>query len=192
MGLAAVLGPYTEQASEAARQAFEQQITQLEQAGYHVVRAYGLGTIAEITQHHKRLMAHEMAEQHYTWFADHERLYRAETAELIRTGQTISDREADDARALQPDVREDLESHLNAMGADVWVSPAATGTAPEGQSSTGDSSMNLPWTFSGLPTITVPAGRGDQGLPLGLQCSGSYWNDEKLLGWAKGIEQTLR
>jgi Asp-tRNA(Asn)/Glu-tRNA(Gln) amidotransferase A subunit family amidase len=51
--------------------------------------------------------------------------------------------------------------------------------------------MNLPWTYSGLPTITLPAGKNDAGLPLGLQCTGHWYADEELLNFAEQIEYVL-
>jgi Asp-tRNA(Asn)/Glu-tRNA(Gln) amidotransferase A subunit family amidase len=75
---------------------------------------------------------------------------------------------------------------------DVWVSPSAPGTAPEGLDSTGDPVMNLPWSQAGLPSISIPSGRGQNGLPLGLQLTAGYAEDEVLLKWAGQIEQVLR
>jgi len=47
--------------------------------------------------------------------------------------------------------------------------------------------MNLPWTHAGLPSITLPAGRAGNGLPLGLQLVGRFGEDEALLGWAQRV-----
>jgi Asp-tRNA(Asn)/Glu-tRNA(Gln) amidotransferase A subunit family amidase len=49
--------------------------------------------------------------------------------------------------------------------------------------------MNLPWTYSGLPTITLPAGKNSAGLPLGLQLTGRWYADEELLGFAQQIKE---
>jgi Asp-tRNA(Asn)/Glu-tRNA(Gln) amidotransferase A subunit family amidase len=189
--LAVPEGLYLAQASEAALRAFEWQITQLEAAGYTVMRTSALDNIDTIARAHRELMAYELAEQHLTWFEEYETLYRQQTTDLIREGQRVDEQAVDDAREMQLSVRDELEGRLAALSASLWISPAATGTAPQGLESTGDSAMNLPWTFAGLPTITVPAGF-DQGLPLGLQCSATYWNDEKLIGWTKGIEKVLQ
>ena len=51
--------------------------------------------------------------------------------------------------------------------------------------------MNLPWTHSGLPAITLPAGKNEEGLPLGLQVTGHWYADEELLGFAAQIEAAL-
>jgi Asp-tRNA(Asn)/Glu-tRNA(Gln) amidotransferase A subunit family amidase len=189
--LAVPEGDYLEQVYKSSLKAFEEQIAQLEAAGYHIERIPSFGNLDEIARRHRQLMAYELAEQHSVWFEEYASLYRQQTADLIREGQGVTVDEADSARELQLIVRETLETALRESHADLWICPAATGTAPEGLESTGDSSMNLPWTFAGLPAITVPAGwRKD--LPLGFQCIAAYWNDEKLVGWANGIEQVLR
>jgi Asp-tRNA(Asn)/Glu-tRNA(Gln) amidotransferase A subunit family amidase len=51
--------------------------------------------------------------------------------------------------------------------------------------------MNLPWTHAGLPSVTLPAGRAANGLPLGLQFIGGWQQDEQVLGWASQLEAEL-
>ncbi len=51
--------------------------------------------------------------------------------------------------------------------------------------------MNLPWTHSGLPTLALPAGHDDGGLPLGIQLAARWDRDETLLAWGRGIEEAL-
>ena len=60
----------------------------------------------------------------------------------------------------------------------------AAGPASEGLESTGDPSMQLPWTHAGLPVVTLPWGTSANGLPLGLQLVARYTDDERLLVWA--------
>ena len=74
---------------------------------------------------------------------------------------------------------------------DAWLSPSATGTAPEGLSSTGDWALNALWTYTGLPAISLPSGKGDGNLPYGLQITGRLGKDEELLRFAKCIEIVL-
>ena len=45
--------------------------------------------------------------------------------------------------------------------------------------------------FHCLPTVTVPAGLADNGLPLGLQLSAAFMADESLLAWAEGLAEVL-
>jgi Asp-tRNA(Asn)/Glu-tRNA(Gln) amidotransferase A subunit family amidase len=76
-------------------------------------------------------------------------------------------------------------------GIDLWISPAAPGVAPKGLHSTGDPVMNLPWTHCGFPSLSLPSGKNDDGLPYGLQLVGKWDGDEQLLFWSMQIETTL-
>jgi Asp-tRNA(Asn)/Glu-tRNA(Gln) amidotransferase A subunit family amidase len=58
--------------------------------------------------------------------------------------------------------------------------------------STGDPVLNLPWTQAGLPVINLPAGKSQEGLPLGLQLVGNWYKDESLLFWARELEKVLK
>ncbi len=71
------------------------------------------------------------------------------------------------------------------------MTPAATGPAPRGLDSTGDAVMSLPWSYAGLPAMSLPAGCAPDGLPLGLQCVGAAGADERLLGLAAVLERVL-
>ncbi len=185
-------GPYLTQASAEGLAEFKAQLAHLEEAGYIIRQVSTLEDIEAIDQYHRRLMAAEMAQVHLDWFARYEDRYRPQTVELIQMGKTVSREEINAARIRKNTLENKLETLMEQVGIDIWVSPAAPGPAPQGINSTGDPAMNLPWTNAGLPTITVPAGRSANGLPLGLQLAASFMNDERLLAWAKPIAATLK
>jgi Asp-tRNA(Asn)/Glu-tRNA(Gln) amidotransferase A subunit family amidase len=81
---------------------------------------------------------------------------------------------------------------METFGLDVWISPAAPGAAPEGLDYTGDAIMNLPWTHAGLPTLSLPAGKNAEGLPLALQVTARWYADEELLAWCADLEEALK
>ena len=58
--------------------------------------------------------------------------------------------------------------------------------------STGDTSANATWTLLHGPCLSIPAGTGSTGLPLGLQVIGRIGEDEKTLACAGWIEAALR
>ena len=80
---------------------------------------------------------------------------------------------------------------MRAWRVDLWISPAAPGVAPHGLDSTGDPIMNLPWSHCGLPTLSIPAGTLDGGLPIGLQIAAGWRQDESLFGWGRLLERLL-
>jgi Asp-tRNA(Asn)/Glu-tRNA(Gln) amidotransferase A subunit family amidase len=74
---------------------------------------------------------------------------------------------------------------------DVLLCPSAPGEAPKGVEFTGDPRFNSIWTLAGTPCVTLPAGTGDQGLPLGIQLVGCRYEDEKLLSTAAWVAASL-
>ena len=185
-------GPYLAQASAEALKAFDEQIMRLSGAGYMVIRQSLFPDIAEINRRHKALIAYEFAQEQENWFPQYEDLYRPRTAALIREGQQIDAEEIVDIRDAQPLLREGVEHVMDVYDIDLWVCPSAPGPAPVGLESTGDPIMNLPWTYTGQPAISLPAGVVDNGLPLGLQVVGKWLEDEKLLSWAKELHRLSR
>ncbi|HYR25592.1 MAG TPA: Asp-tRNA(Asn)/Glu-tRNA(Gln) amidotransferase subunit GatA [Aquabacterium sp.] len=49
--------------------------------------------------------------------------------------------------------------------------------------------FTLPASLAGLPGMSVPCGFGDQGLPVGLQLIGNYWQEAQLLHTAHAFQQ---
>lgn len=185
-------GAYLAQASPEALQAFEQHLERLKSAGYTLRRVPALQDIEAINHRHQRLVCAEMAQTHADWFGQYAILYRPRTSAAIREGQSISYPEYDLYRSSPRALRAELEALMDVHQIDLWVAPSAPGTAPEGIDSTGSPALNLPWTHAGLPALTLPASRGANGLPLGLQCVGRFQHDEDLLAWASGLEQALQ
>jgi Asp-tRNA(Asn)/Glu-tRNA(Gln) amidotransferase A subunit family amidase len=184
-------GPYLERAGTATQTWFRQVTTGLESAGYTVRSVPLFADFEELETVHKMLMAAEAAAVHADWFAANDHLYRAETAALITQGEMAPADLVEIGREGREALRLVLHAQMDAHEVDLWLAPAATGPAPHGLASTGDSIMNLPWTYAGLPVVSVPAGV-DEGLPLGLQLVGRYYEDEVLLGWAEAIEGIVR
>lgn len=180
-------GPYLVQTDPASLEIFEEILLMLQVAGCTVKRVEALAQIADLNGQHRRLIFGEFAREHADWFAKHGAIYRPKTAEAIRTGQSVDDAELDTLRAGPLRLRAELAELMAREEIDLWVSPAAVGAAPKGITFTGDPNMNLPWTHAGMPTLTVPAGRSAEGLPLGLQLTGRFGADEALLAWAAQV-----
>jgi len=76
-------------------------------------------------------------------------------------------------------------------GLDILVTPSAPGEAPKGLDWTGDPAFNSLWTSLHVPCVTVPAGLGPNGLPLGIQIVGRRGDDRAVLAWARWVEAAI-
>jgi amidase len=94
------------------------------------------------------------------------------------------------AKAAQEKLR--LEFAETILKFDAVLTLPAFGEPPEGLSYTGDAEYCAPWTLLGVPALSLPAGVGKNGLPLGLQVVGAYREDHKMLQVAKWIERVLK
>ena len=66
------------------------------------------------------------------------------------------------------------------------LTPATSGTAPQGLASTGSPAFCTLWTLCGLPAITLPLMSAD-GLPMGVQLVGPRGGDARLLRTARWL-----
>lgn len=185
-------GPYLQHTEPAGLAHFRDVYGRLAGAGFTVKTVNAMPDFAEIDRQHRLLMAAEAARFHAQWFARYEALYHPKTAALIRDGQAYNDDDIAAAQARKTELRSRLAALMDQHGLDLWISPSATGPAPKGLDSTGNPIMNLPWTNAGLPTLTIPAGFSQSGLPLGLQLTGRWQGDEALLAHGKVIEAFIR
>ncbi|MCC7417494.1 MAG: amidase [Acidobacteria bacterium] len=74
---------------------------------------------------------------------------------------------------------------------DALVTPSAPGEPPLGLTDTGPIPFNVLWTAAHTPALSVPAGKGPNGLPLGLQLVGRRFDDDRLLHAARWVERAL-
>jgi Asp-tRNA(Asn)/Glu-tRNA(Gln) amidotransferase A subunit family amidase len=181
--LGVVAGPYLEQATPEGRHVLD---------GLDAVRITLFDDIEPLNTAHRNLLCFEMARHHSRWFDRFADRYRPRTAAAIEQGRKVSEPDAARVRQGRFDVRARIERAMDAAGVDLLACPAAAGPAPEGLGSTGDPSLQLPWTHAGLPVVTLPWGAASNGLPLGLQLVGRFMDDERLLSWVARLAASAR
>ena len=93
------------------------------------------------------------------------------------------------AMRLRRQFRQDMVQTVGKV--DVLLTPATPAPAPKDRNTTGDASFQVPWTSSGLPTVTLPSGLSEGGMPLAVQLGGLPFEEGKLLGIAKWCEMAL-
>lgn len=182
---------YTAQADEEARSAVETAARVIAEAGFHLRRIAFFEEIEPLNDTHRRMVAREFADVHETWVAAYGDLYAPQSRELIDLGRTVSDAELERARAGRLELRERIGELLESEKACGILSPSSMTAAPQGIETTGSPLLNLPWTYAGVPTVTLPAGRSRTGLPLGLQLAAAYGRDEALVGLAERLEHVV-
>ncbi len=103
----------------------------------------------------------------------------------------LSQSEAAVAEAYATFDRAQREFPICMEGLDALVTPSAPGQAPAGLQWTGDPVFNLIWTSLHVPCVTVPAGIGPDGLPLGIQIVTRMGEDRQALAWAQWVTAAL-
>jgi Asp-tRNA(Asn)/Glu-tRNA(Gln) amidotransferase A subunit family amidase len=184
-------GPYLSSASDSALARFSATCDSLARAGYVLRRIPVMNDFQEVRARHDRIMSAEAARGHAAWFEEHADLYSPKFNELIQRGQAVTDSPLKEALAARETFRAQLRQAMIDNNIELWIAPSAPGAAPKGLESTGDPVMNLPWTQAGLPAISLPAGKNEEGLPLGLQLIANWYKDESLLAWVEDIEKVM-
>jgi len=110
-------------------------------------------------------------------------------AQLFDHGMTITAETYDAARAEADSGRRLLPEFFRDCAA--IVVPAAPGEAPAGLAYTGNPVFNRMWTLLGTPAVTIPAGSGPGGLPVGIQLVGRIGDDARLMECALFAERAL-
>ncbi len=139
-----------------------------------------------ILEHHRRIFAYEAARNYAYEYEQHNAL----VSQVLRDTLLTPGRELPLAAYIEAiETAEAFRAHLDDIfrDVDVLLTPSAGGEAPEGLNSTGDPSFNSIWTLGWTPCVTLPAGKGPKGLPLGIQLVGQRFRDEELLDAASGV-----
>jgi aspartyl-tRNA(Asn)/glutamyl-tRNA(Gln) amidotransferase subunit A len=143
---------------------------------------------AEVLGAQLTIMAVEAAEYHHERMDRHAEDYPPRVRELIEKGSKLPAIAYRQARVFRDGVEEQITKMLS--GCRVFVTPATTSLAPD-RATTGDPAFNAPWSFTGHPTVSIPAGWSPDGLPFALQLIGSPMCEDDLLATAAWYERNL-
>ncbi|HKM69732.1 MAG TPA: amidase family protein, partial [Stellaceae bacterium] len=145
---------------------------------------------ADILNHHRRIFEFEAARNYaYEYEVHGDKLSAALRDGLLTPGRALPLSAYVEAIETAEAFRSNLDDLFHEF--DVLLAPSAVGEAPEGLGSTGDPRFNAIWTLAWTPCVTLPAGTGRKGLPLGIQLIGPRFRDEALLDVAAWVEGRL-
>jgi Asp-tRNA(Asn)/Glu-tRNA(Gln) amidotransferase A subunit family amidase len=122
--------------------------------------------------------------------AQHRSAISATLLQLLERGLATDGIALEAARTTLRDRRAAFSSAMEEL--DILLTPAAPGEAPLGLGSTGNAVFNFIWTSLHVPCVTVPAGVGSEGLPLGIQIVGRNGDDHATLAWAQWVASALQ
>jgi aspartyl-tRNA(Asn)/glutamyl-tRNA(Gln) amidotransferase subunit A len=117
----------------------------------------------------------------------------ADVLTRLRIGQTITGVDYAQARRDRDELRREWLAVLRAQ--DIILSPTTVIAAPprEGQDAVAAAQRltanTAPFNLTGLPTISVPCGFTQGGLPIGLQLAAGPWRERLLLRVARAYER---
>jgi len=179
---------YMTQTESKILDAFDLNVDKIESSVYKIIRTHLFKEIEKINTSHKQLAAREFADTHKVWYARYANLYSAHSAQLIEEGLKVTESISKEILSYRERVMSEVNELMDKEGIDVWISPSSLTLPPQGLTSTGSPLMNLPWTFTGLPTITIPVSRTSLNLPVGLQFSGRMNGLKNLFTHVKQIK----
>ncbi len=177
-------------ASPQTRNGIENIMLRLAESGARVGEVCWPARFDTFADGQKRLMAYEAARSLASEYQYHGAQLSEPLKQLLEFGQEVEFEEYCELRgAAEQGMHE--STHLFEQW-DVLLAPSAADTAPEGIAATGDPMFSRPWMFLGVPTLSLPALTGANGLPIGVQLIGARFADDRLLQAAAWIEQTLQ
>jgi aspartyl-tRNA(Asn)/glutamyl-tRNA(Gln) amidotransferase subunit A len=142
----------------------------------------------DIHRHHRRIMAFEAAQQHGDLFRTHPDQFAPHIRALIEEGLRTDRVAFEQSCVHQTGSRVALENWLPEN--QFALTPATLTVAPRDLTTTGDPAFNSPWSYLGVPTITLPVGEVEQ-MPCGVQLIGRPRADWQLLAAAQWLESRL-
>ena len=176
-------------ADDATKRLIEDSARTLERAGAKVTDFAFAPELAGLYDDHSVIMEYEAARALAWEYNAHKDLMSASLIAHIEPELKHSRQRYDEAQRNGVRYRAWLSQAFADF--DFLLTPSAPGEAPKGLASTGNAMFNRPWTFFGVPCVTVPAGKGPLGLPLGVQIIGPHLEDARTLAWAHWTKEML-
>ncbi|MEX0937262.1 MAG: amidase [Pirellulales bacterium] len=180
---------FMETADEPTRSAVRAALDRLRRAGASFTLTSLPDSFTELHKMHRRIMLVEAAASHRERFAAHRDRYSSSLAEMLDEGLATSQEAYQVSVAHQQRFREEIGSSF--AGVDVLVTPATPTAAPADRATTGDPRFNSPWSYSGLPTVSLPCGLGSDRMPVSLQLVAPAGGEQRLLSIAAWCEERL-
>jgi Asp-tRNA(Asn)/Glu-tRNA(Gln) amidotransferase A subunit family amidase len=168
------------------RALYKQAMEQLDDGLFDMESVVPTASFAELHAAHLVVMSVEAAAYHEDRFLRSPEDYPAQITKLIEDGLRTPATVLSRAFELQRELTEQVDQM---MAYDRLLVTSATTSLPPGIESTGDPSFNSPWSFLGLPTVSIPAAWSGDGLPYAVQITGRQTYEDDLFAAAAWVEK---
>jgi aspartyl-tRNA(Asn)/glutamyl-tRNA(Gln) amidotransferase subunit A len=135
------------------------------------------------------LMGVEAAAYHGERMRRHPDDYPPKVRSLLEHGQRTTAPHFSNLLSHYTTARAEIDATL-AGARRTFITPATTGPAPTAET-TGDPAFNAPWSYVGLPTVSLPFAWSADGMPLAVQLVGERWHESDLFATAAMLEADI-
>jgi aspartyl-tRNA(Asn)/glutamyl-tRNA(Gln) amidotransferase subunit A len=164
-------------------------LKKLQHAGAHISSIRLPQSFAQVHSAHRKMLAYRAARYHQEQFTLHAAEFGPHVSAVLREGVGIAAEEYQAALVLRQEFQNELIDTLSDV--DALFTPATPTSAPASLATTGDLKFNSPWSFSGLPVVSLPVERDRHGMPLAIQLIGRAAGDCDLLALAAWCEEAI-
>jgi Asp-tRNA(Asn)/Glu-tRNA(Gln) amidotransferase A subunit family amidase len=186
--LARVRGLFQDKASPDVLRMMDQVTDRFQQEGAIVTEIALPAGFGTVLANHRTVMAIESAAFHGERLRRHPEDYLPEIRKLLEEGLACSTAEYARCKEHQKQLKQDMAACFD--GVDAILAPATTEAAPD-IGSTGNPAFNSPWSYTGLPVVSIPATYDKDGMPLAIQLVGPAWSEAELLAVSAWCEKGL-
>jgi len=177
---------FFDESGQEVRNHTESMVQKLAQAGAAVEETRLPRSFATAHSCQRIVMNVECAAYHQEFFSSRADEYGPKLRASIEMGMLVPGVEYLQAQRLRREFRRDMIDLAKRF--DVLLTPTTPEIAPRDLNTTGDARFQAPWTSSGLPTVTIPTGLSQAGLPLAVQLAALPFEEGKLLAAARWCE----
>ncbi len=184
-----VVEDFFEQASSEVAKAVRDAVELLEARGAELVPVRLPAEFAAVWQMHRTISAVDAARYHGLTYGTRRTGYGPNLQAMLDEGRLISESAYRAAIEHQRGLRDRMAAVL--AGVDGCLMPATSTAAPP-LDSTGDPRFNSPWSYTGVPAVTLPCGVApSNGTAIGLQLIGPAHGDARVLDIAAWCERQI-
>ena len=179
---------FEDRADDATRDMMDEICHRFQQDGAEISEVGLPAAFTDVIARHRIVMAVEAAQFHERRLGRHVEDYLPRIKQLIEEGIACPAPEYARTKQHQSDLISKMWTEF--QGDRVMLCPATTGPAPLADT-TGDPAFNSPWSYTGLPTISIQTGYFADGLPLAIQLVARPNREDLLFSVAAWCEKRL-